>query len=138
MSEHPKRAALPRGLAFEGNYVVPVQSAPNSFFDDDEIEPDQPEEIGTEDTRAETLRAVVELLADFPPKKAPIGLAALRKVLHYDTRTIREIAGQLRCPPATLHDAVTLIKKRADEIKSGQVLRGKRALFSDKTRIGRA
>jgi len=129
--------SLPRGLAFEGTgagkRVVPIAAPPDRFFDD----PPEQAPVDNGSTHEEAMRAVVELLTDFQPKKAPIAFAALRKFMRYDLRPIREIAGQLSCPPATLQDAVSLIKKRCDEIKSGQTFRGNIGKKPDKTRIGR-
>ena len=95
---------LPRGLAFEGNAVVPIAPAPSKFFDD------VPEatQASVADS-AEMLRAVCDLL-DGPAKSSAVRVAALRRLAGVDKTPLRQAARKVSCSPATL-----LTAKRAIE-----------------------
>ena len=99
---------LRRELAFQRTgkkgEVVPVQPAPEVFFDD-------PAPVTDTDFTdfAVRFRIICDLLDEGPPKSAAIRIAALRRVLGYDRSSLREKTRELRCSPSTLHAAVKAI-----------------------------
>jgi hypothetical protein len=101
---------LPSGLAFEKtgkeSQVVPVQPAPDTFFDDPlpDINPGF-------STFAERFRLICDLLDNGPAKSAAIRIAALKRILGYDNTSLRDGARKLHCSPSTLHLAVNAILK---------------------------
>lgn len=101
---------LPHGLAFEkkGNesQVVPIQPAPDVFFDD----PFPIPEPGYADF-SERFRIICDLLDTGPQKSAAIRIAALKRILGYDNTSLRDGARLLHCSPSTLHAAVRTILK---------------------------